>query len=177
MHYTICDVVLDLVQNSIEADACVVELSLIETQDTWTVIIADNGRGMDTKTMKRVTDPFFTNGEKHKARKVGLGIPFLLQMAGQVQGSWNIESTPGTGTTVSFSLPKHHIDLPPVGDIPLCLLSAFCFSDHADIAVHRFRDGIPIYSVKRSELLDAVGTLTDVQALVLAKQYLESLET
>jgi len=177
MHYTICDVVLDLVHNSIEADATLVELSLIEEDDTLIVIIKDNGKGMSKETLERVKDPFYTNGEKHKARKVGLGIPFLVQLAGQVQGTWNIESSQGIGTTVSFSLPKQHIDLPPVGDIPSCLLSAFCFSEHADIVVHRFRDGTQIYSVKRSELADAVGDLSDVQALLLAKQYLESLET
>lgn len=177
MHYTICDVVLDLIHNSIEAGATLVELSLIEDARTITVVVKDNGKGMDAETLKRVKDPFFTDGEKHTARKVGLGIPFLVQMAGQVQGTWNIDSEPGIGTTVSFSLPSQHIDLPPVGDIPSCLLSAFCFSEHADIAVHRFRDGNEAYSVKRSEILDAVGDLTDAQALLLAKQYLESLET
>lgn len=48
---------------------------------------------MDEETLKKVKDPFFTDGEKHKERKVGLGIPFLIQ-AEAAGGNLTFQSDP-----------------------------------------------------------------------------------
>ncbi len=176
MHYTICDFLLDLIHNSLEAGANSVDVSFIELPESISVVVRDNGKGMDKETVLKATDPFYTDGSKHKERKLGLGIPFLLHMIHQVNGTWQVDSVPGSGTTVSFSLPAGHIDLPPTGDIPGCILSAFCFADK-EISVFRERSGKFRYTIKRSELLEALGDLTDAGALVLAKKYLESMET
>jgi hypothetical protein len=34
---------------------------------------------MTPAILKKIQDPFFTDGTKHIKRKVGLGIPFLMQ--------------------------------------------------------------------------------------------------
>jgi signal transduction histidine kinase len=54
--------ILDIVENSICADAKRVEiiLSMDAEHDLLRVEINDDGRGMDPKTLAMVRDPFFT---------------------------------------------------------------------------------------------------------------------
>ena len=75
--------ITDITANSIRANASEIGLS-VEEQDTRIVIrITDNGLGMDAETARRVTNPFYTT---RTTRKVGLGLPFLIQNAEQTGG-------------------------------------------------------------------------------------------
>ena len=60
MHATLTDVIADTAQNSIEAGAKKIEVSLIEDGATISVRIRDNGKGMDAATQDRAFDPFYT---------------------------------------------------------------------------------------------------------------------
>ena len=87
--------ITDITANSIRANASEIGLS-VEEQDTRIVIrITDNGSGMDAETARRVTNPFYTT---RTTRKVGLGLPFLIQNAEQTGGSVTLTSEPGKGT-------------------------------------------------------------------------------
>lgn len=108
--------ILDIVQNSIKANAKLVEI-LIEEQDnndSYTVIIKDNGHGMDAKTLTEVSDPFFTT---RTTRKVGMGTSLFKMAAELCEGYFNIESTVNVGTKVIASFKKSHIDRAPLGAI------------------------------------------------------------
>ena len=92
--------ITDITANSIRANASEIGLS-VEEQDTRIVIrITDNGLGMDAETARRVTNPFYTT---RTTRKVGLGLPFLIQNAEQTGGSVTLTSEPGKGTEVRLS--------------------------------------------------------------------------
>ena len=52
MHATLTDVLTDTAQNSIEAGASRVEVSLVEDGATISVAIVDNGKGMDEATRR-----------------------------------------------------------------------------------------------------------------------------
>jgi hypothetical protein len=108
--------ILDIVQNSIRAEAHCIETEIKEEPktDRLTITITDNGKGMDQETLAQVTDPFFTT---RTTRKIGLGLSLLKQNAEQAGGSFSIESEPGKGckTTAVFSL--SNIDRQPLGDI------------------------------------------------------------
>lgn len=177
MHCTVCDFLLDLTQNSVEAGASRITVSVVEEQGQLEIEIADNGKGMDEATLARVRDPFFTDGVKHARRKVGLGIPFLIQALDQVGGWHELVSAPGVGTKFRFAFPLDNIDTPPLGDLPGFILSVMCFDGDYELAVER-RDqarGVS-YGITRSELVDAVGELTDAGALLLAREFLVSQE-
>ena len=103
MHATLCDFISDIVQNSIEAGSTVIRLAIDEDEDTIRFSVTDDGKGMDAVVLKKACDPFYTDGEKHSRRRVGLGIPFLIQAADAVGGSFTIESEPGRGTIVDAS--------------------------------------------------------------------------
>ncbi len=111
--------ILDIAENSIRADAQLVEIAVTRQDDLLRVDVNDDGRGMDAATLARVRDPFFTT--KHK--KTGLGIPLLTQAAEQTGGSLVIRSETGKGTRVSVTFGWQHLDRPPVGRIAETLLT------------------------------------------------------
>lgn len=106
--------ILDIAQNSITANASVLEVALSETAEAITFVIADNGKGMSPQLLAQVSDPFTTT---RTTRKMGLGIPLLRMAVEQTGGSLTIESTEGVGTTVTARFCAGHIDCPPVGDM------------------------------------------------------------
>ncbi len=173
MHYSVVDCLLDLVQNSIEAKSSTISLQIKQSEDTTflSCTLTDNGVGMTPEVLERAKDPFYTDGEKHRNRKVGLGIPFLIQMVSAVDGAWDISSQPNQGTRVSFSLPMDHFDAPPLGNVASCLVAAFTYPGDFEISVHRSR-GNKEYTLSRRELLAALGDFTSVDSLQLLTQFL-----
>jgi PAS domain S-box-containing protein len=65
--------------------------------------VIDNGEGMDTATIERAREPFFTT--KGVGKGTGLGLSMVHGFAQQCGGSLTISSEPGHGTTVSLWLP------------------------------------------------------------------------
>ena len=175
MHATICDLITDLVQNSIEAGATAIELKVEETEGRLRVVTADNGRGMDAETLAKARDPFWSDGRKHPHRKVGLGLPFLFQTAEMTGGAAEIESEEGVGTTVAFELDRRHVDLPPFGSFATAATMLLGYGFDGELTIERSVDGRG-YSVDRSELREALGELDDAEGLALVRDFLESNE-
>lgn len=109
--------VLDVAENSVQAGAKHIEISL--RQDTasgfQTLQIQDDGCGMSAELARGAADPFYTT---RTTRPVGLGIPFLKQAAEMAGGSFALESEEGAGTRVTATFMMGHIDLMPLGDMP-----------------------------------------------------------
>lgn len=118
--------ILDIAENSVKAKATLTKILLSETADTLTVSIEDDGCGMDSETLKRVTDPFYTT---RTTRSVGMGIPLFKMCAEQTGGGFCIESEKQTpkscrhGTKITASFNKNHIDFTPLGDITETLIT------------------------------------------------------
>ena len=91
--------ILDIVQNSIRANASLIEVIIEEapSTDLFAFTVKDNGCGMDEEMVKRVTDPFVTT---RTTRKVGLGISLLKSLAQQAGGDIKLESKVGVGTVI-----------------------------------------------------------------------------
>jgi hypothetical protein len=179
--------ITDITQNGAESGASLVELELCETLDSpgagsrgeLRFTVKDNGKGMTDGELERAQDPFVTDGIKHPHRKVGLGLPFLIQTAEQSGGGWKIESKKHSGTTVSAWFDLGNVDTPPVGDIPGMFRTVLIFDGPAEMVIRRSREiaGERVdYEVRKTELIDALGGLEDTQSLILLNQYLHSLE-
>lgn len=112
--------ILDIAENSVKAQASLIEILLYQTEDKLTLSIIDNGCGMDKETVASVIDPFYTT---RTTRSVGLGIPLLKLAAEQTEGSFKIESTPGQGTCVEAIFNTRHIDFTPIGDVAATLVT------------------------------------------------------
>lgn len=175
MHATLCDMITDLVQNSIEAGATEITLKIEENNSNLNVVIADNGKGMDAETLAKAKDPFYTDGQKHKHRKVGLGLPFLFQTAEMTEGTATIESEKGEGTTVAFNLDLTHVDLPEFGNFVTAAVTLMTYGFEGNLTIERSVNGKE-YEVSKSELIEALGELNDTESLILLKNFIASQE-
>ena len=175
MHATLCDLIMDLVQNSVEANASEIELTVQETGLQIAFSVKDNGKGMSKEVLAKAVDPFYSDGEKHAHRRVGLGLPFLIQTAEAANGRADIQSEAGRGTQVDFAAEAHHVDLPPFGDFAAAATMMMSQADGFNLRVTRETDH-DSYTLSRSDLEDALGDLTDTQNLMLMKTYIRSQE-
>jgi anti-sigma regulatory factor (Ser/Thr protein kinase) len=175
MHYEIVDFVIDIVQNSCEAGASLVELRIEEDGTGIGFEVRDNGKGMDALEQAKAIDPFVTDGIKHPGRKVGLGLPFLKQALEQSGGSFRLESEKGRGARLSFRFDKGNLDCPPIGDLAGMMVTVLCMPGPGELLIRRTREGYS-YSLRKSELTEALGNLEEVSSLVLLKEYVRSQE-
>lgn len=108
--------ILDIAENSVNAGASKIEISVTENlnKDELIIKIIDNGKGMSAEKMKNLADPFITS---RTTRKVGLGIPFLKAAAEACEGRFGISSEIGVGTQVEVHFRHSHIDRMPLGDL------------------------------------------------------------
>lgn len=108
--------ILDICQNSIKADADLVTVIIDEDtiNNTFTITIEDDGKGMSGKTLSQVSDPFFTT---RTTRKVGLGISLFKMAAELSDGGLEISSVEGEGTKVITTFKHDHINRVPLGAI------------------------------------------------------------
>ena len=108
--------ILDLMQNSIRAQAKTVSLSVsLDEEGMLTLVIEDDGTGMSEELLSRVMSPFATT---RTTRKVGLGIPMMAENCRLAGGDLSIESTLGKGTKLTATLDTRSIDCLPLGDLP-----------------------------------------------------------
>jgi len=189
MHFTLADLVTDITQNGAESGGDVIELMILENHDSletasrgkgeFRFTVKDNGKGMTEEELKRAQDPFVTDGIKHPNRKVGLGIPFLMQTAESSGGGWKMDSSKGKGTEVSAWFDLGNVDTPPLGDITGMIRTILLLEGPKEIVIHRIRvssGGSLDYHVRKTELISALGSLEDTQSLILLDQYLRSQE-
>jgi CheY-like chemotaxis protein len=65
--------------------------------------IADSGLGMDSETLSKATEPFFSTKEVGKG--TGLGLSMVHGLAVQLEGALRLTSTEGVGTVAELWLP------------------------------------------------------------------------
>ena len=107
--------ILDIAQNSIKAEASLLEIIVETDADNFLhLTIKDDGWGMTPEELSHVCDPFYTS---RTTRKVGLGVPFVKQEAESTGGTFSIESAKNIGTTLTATFNQNSIDCMPLGDI------------------------------------------------------------
>lgn len=106
-------VVFNLIDNAIKYGkndtGTAVKLSLQGTEEQVILVVSDNGQGIPHEYHDKIFDKFFRvpHGETHNAKGYGLGLNYVAQVVKQHKGTIAVESTPGTGTTFTITLPKH----------------------------------------------------------------------
>lgn len=72
--------------------------------DRYYLTIADNGCGMDEKTLSRIFEPYYTT----KANGTGLGMTMVYKIIKEFQGDIDVKSVEGHGTvfTIMISVPQ-----------------------------------------------------------------------
>ena len=72
------------------------------------MIVADEGRGMSTEVMEHALEPFVTT--KREQGGTGLGLSVSARIVKEHNGTLELTSTLGEGTTATVSLPVHKED-------------------------------------------------------------------
>lgn len=180
MHFTLTDLVVDIAQNACQSGAKLVELEVKENDQEFSFLVRDDGKGMTPEEIDMAVDPFLDDGEKHPHRKLGLGIPLLIQTAQQSGGGWDTQSKKGQGTTAKAWFDMKNVDTPPIGDLPDTFRTVLMFEGPQDIVIRRSlqADGKePVnYEVRKSQIVATLGNLNEVGTLILLGKYLNSLE-
>jgi two-component system sensor histidine kinase RegB len=95
-----------LIQNAIDSDPDEGPVHFEVTSDTsdWIWSIRDQGEGMTTEQLERVSEPFYTT--KAPGKGMGLGVFLAKNVVRRLGGSVEIKSKINQGTTVTVRLPK-----------------------------------------------------------------------
>jgi signal transduction histidine kinase len=101
-------VVVHLLINSIQAipagaEGALIELRASADDRSLTLLVRDNGRGMDEATRMRAVEPFFST--RVQGQGAGLGLTLARDAARRLGGRLLLESEPGKGTTVRVEVP------------------------------------------------------------------------
>ena len=149
--------ILDIAKNSVKAGALLVEILIEDTENRRVLTIRDDGCGMDSDFLERVTDPFTTT---RTTRKVGMGLPLLKLAAEQTGGSLSITSSRGEnhGTTVTAVFFTDHLDCVPLGDYAGTMSALIQGSPDIDFVFsYRNSSGLKYLSTAQMrEILDGV---------------------
>ena len=99
------EVLVNMIYNAVDAmpSGGEVRVSTQENRDRVIIQITDTGTGMTPEVKQRLFDPFFTT--KGKAG-TGMGLAVSFGIIRRHEGSIEVDSEPGRGTTFKISLPK-----------------------------------------------------------------------
>jgi two-component system sporulation sensor kinase C len=97
----------NVVSNAIDASppGGTVSVSLTADDDTATVEVADQGRGIPEEIADRIFEPFFTTKDGGDTSGLGLGLSITKTMVEASGGSITYESRPSEGTVFTITLP------------------------------------------------------------------------
>ncbi|MEZ5537830.1 MAG: response regulator [Thiolinea sp.] len=115
-------VLINLISNAVkytDKGDVTVHATWLAKQSELHVTIKDSGRGMSTQQLRQVHQNFNMGVEALYSQNAssGLGLPICFEMLQEAGGKLELDSQPGQGTSVHFSLPMQLATLPvvPVG--------------------------------------------------------------
>lgn len=165
--------ILDITENSVKAGASLTEISIIESGDTLTLTIKDDGCGMSDEILKTVENPFYTT---RTTRKVGLGIPLLKLAAEQTGGNVKIVSSTQShnhGTTVTALFYKNHLDFTPLGNVKETVVTLIQGHPDTDfLFVHQTENGEVKLDTRELRVILEGVPLDTYEVIVWIKEYL-----
>ena len=128
------EVLVNMIYNAIDAmpSGGEVRVSTQETRERVVVHITDTGTGMGPEVKQRLFDPFFTT--KGKAG-TGMGLAVSFGIIRRHEGSIEVDSEPGRGTTFKISLPKVVPELPEVNNTDTTNISVSPSDDKVRVLV------------------------------------------
>ncbi|WP_209122261.1 ATP-binding protein [Alkalihalobacillus sp. BA299] len=101
--YHLKQVFINIIKNAIEASkvGTSIHVNIFQEQDMVCIEVIDEGCGIEKERLQKIGEPFFTMKEKG----TGLGMTVSFKIIQNHNGSLQIDSEVGQGTTVSVRLP------------------------------------------------------------------------
>jgi len=165
--------ILDIVQNSIKANATLIEINIIEDvkKNLLTIEIIDNGCGMDKDFLSDVVNPFKTT---RTTRKVGLGLSLFKNACELTGGNFEITSELGVGTKVKAVFVYDSIDRQPIGDMASTMATIIGSNDKINYVYnHRFNEtGFEFSTSEIRKILGEDVPLSEIDVLNWIEGYI-----
>jgi PAS domain S-box-containing protein len=103
-------VVINLVTNALNAlpdksAGIIIETGFDDIAGEVIIRCRDEGRGMDSRTLARLAEPFFTTRQDQGG--TGLGVYIASSIVREHHGAMHYDSAPGAGTTVTVRFPAY----------------------------------------------------------------------
>ncbi len=97
----------NLIDNALKSGASQVKVNGHMASDAYILRVADNGRGMDSETLSRITEPFFRADKSRSQAQggVGLGLALCARIAALHGAELSFQSAPGKGTCAAVTMP------------------------------------------------------------------------
>jgi hypothetical protein len=90
----------NIIKNSIEADSTSVNYKIDLMDNFLSIIISDNGKGLDSKLI-----PEILKGKTTKIDGHGLGLSYISKRLSEIGGEVNLNSSPQSGFTIQLKIP------------------------------------------------------------------------
>ncbi len=145
--------ILDIVQNSIKANASLVHISVnIRTlDDLLTITIKDNGSGFDVKAYENSLN-------KSSDKQCGYGIPLFKRSAEKTGGFFKITSTLGKGTEVTAAFKLSSPYCLPLGDINATVETLFFCCTDLDF-VYNYKIDDESFTLSTKDIKEIMGNI------------------
>jgi signal transduction histidine kinase/ActR/RegA family two-component response regulator len=166
------EVLVNMIYNAIDAmpSGGEIRLTTLEHRDSVVVCLSDTGTGMGPEVKQRLFDPFFTT--KGKAG-TGMGLAVSFGIIRRHEGSIEVDSEPGRGTTFRISLPKVVPAAPTDAETPASVATSAATDDKVRVLV--VDDEIHVREVLMEALeaegCEVISAQSGEIALALYEQY------
>lgn len=162
--------IMDIVQNSIEAGATFITISIEEnTADNYIhITVKDNGFGIEPELVVKIKDPFITS---RKTRRVGLGISLFEALCKRCEGELTVESIKNSGTEVNAFMKYNHIDRAPIGRVEDTVVSFLLLKGVDILYKHIFNKNEFMFDSREIKKIVG-GELSDLNIINWIKEYI-----
>jgi PAS domain S-box-containing protein len=100
----------ELIQNALKfrdlRQKLIIDISMVESKESWKVIFADNGEGFDINLKSKVFMIFQKLHNKYYYDGAGIGLSICKKIIEYYGGEIDVESIKDEGTTFIFTIPK-----------------------------------------------------------------------
>lgn len=162
--------ILDITENSVRAGSSLIKITITVSQsgDLYKFEIEDNGCGMKPEQVEQLQNPFFTSRTN---RRVGLGVPLLMQNCQMSGGDVFIESNFGSGTKLIATFQLSHIDRPPEGEIADVMVNIITGYSEVDFEIkYSAQNGdFELNTTELKEIFDGIP-INDVEVISAIKE-------
>lgn len=100
---------VNIIDNSIKYGnvKAVIKVRLFKENDNCTIIVEDEGKGINNEALQRIFEPFYRAGNSYSSKREGngLGLSIVKSIVDKYKGSINIESEADEGMSVCIKIP------------------------------------------------------------------------
>jgi two-component system, OmpR family, phosphate regulon sensor histidine kinase PhoR len=108
--YIIDTVVTNLIDNAIKytGPKAKITIKILDTGNGWQLMIGDNGNGIAQQHLPFIFDKFYRvpSGDLHDVKGYGLGLSYVRQLVGSLDGQITVYSKINEGTTFTIKFQK-----------------------------------------------------------------------